>query len=73
MTISAFDVTPSEDLIQLNQEKMDNAYEKCEEQIKLFNQGTIELKAGCNKEQTLESNINGILSKIRDEVGELCR
>ncbi len=33
----------------------------------------LELKAGCDYEQTLESNINGILSRIRDDLGELCR
>jgi hypothetical protein len=39
----------------------------------MYNEGTLELKPGCDKDQTLESNINGILSKIRDEVGDLCR
>jgi len=31
------------------------------------------LKAGCDYEQTLESNLNGILSRIRDDLGEICR
>ena len=29
---------------------------------------TIELKAGCNTEQTLESFVTGILAKIREKV-----
>lgn len=33
--------------------------------------GTLELKAGCNNEQTLESYLNGELSKIRDKAGDI--
>lgn len=44
------------------------SYEKCKEQINKYSEGKLDLKAGCTAEQTLESNINGILSKNRDLV-----
>lgn len=47
------------------------SYDKCKEQINKFTEGKLELKPGCTAEQTLESNINGILSKNRDLVGRL--
>lgn len=31
------------------------------------------LKAGCNAEQTLESYLNGELSKIRDKAGDILK
>lgn len=68
MTISAFDVSPSPDLIISNEDVMRIAYEKCNDEIKKFEEGSLDLIAGCTAEQTLESNINGILSKNRDEV-----
>ena len=34
--------------------------------------GKLTLLAGCNEEQSLESMLNGILSKLRDSVGAMC-
>ena len=45
------------------------SYQKCNDQINQYTDGKLDLKAGCTAEQTLESNINGILSKNRDLVG----
>ena len=35
--------------------------------------GQADAGAGCTPEQTLESEINGLLSKIRDDAGEICK
>lgn len=38
-----------------------------------FKEGNLELRAGCNSDQTLESNLGGELSKIRETAGEILR
>lgn len=35
--------------------------------------GTIQMKAGCNADQTLESNMNGELSQIREKAGDVLK
>ena len=39
----------------------------------MFQNKTLQLKAGCDLDQTFENNINGILSSIRDQIGEICK
>lgn len=39
--------------------------------IKEYEAGDLVLKAGCNAEQTLESNLNKELSNIRGEAGDI--
>jgi len=41
--------------------------------IDIFKTGKIELKAGCNADQTLESELQGELSKIRETAGEILK
>ena len=38
-----------------------------------FNSGNLAPSPGCTMEQTLESEMNGLLSKIRDDAGEICK
>lgn len=41
--------------------------------IEKYKEGKLALKAGCNAEQTLESNLNGELSRIRDKAGDILK
>lgn len=40
--------------------------------ITLAKKGKLENKPGCDQEQTLEAMISGVLSKVREEVGQIC-
>ena len=41
--------------------------------IEKYNSGQLELKAGCNAEQSLEDGMNGELGKIRDKAGDMLK
>lgn len=71
-SIGISDVTPGADLKQKKEDKVEEAYAKCDELIDQFNKGKLETQPGCNEEQTLEAKIGGLLSKVREEVGEVC-
>jgi DNA-directed RNA polymerase III subunit RPC1 len=67
------DVYPREDLIKNKEELIKSSYAKCDLQIKSFENGEIELKAGMNAEQSLESQLNKTLSDVRDTLGSQLR
>ena len=71
-SIGINDVTPADDLKQKKEELVEIAYAKCDELIDLYNRGKLETQPGCNEEQTLEAKIGGLLSKVREEVGDVC-
>ncbi|CCH58170.1 hypothetical protein TBLA_0A03720 [Henningerozyma blattae CBS 6284] len=71
-SIGINDVTPDDKLKNLKENLVEIAYAKCDELIGLYNQGKLETQPGCNEEQTLEAKISGILSKVREEVGDIC-
>lgn len=71
-SIGISDVTPGENLKAKKEELVEIAYAKCDELIDLYNRGKLETQPGCNEEQTLEAKIGGLLSKVREEVGEVC-
>ncbi|OWB56094.1 hypothetical protein B5S28_g1985 [[Candida] boidinii] len=71
-SIGINDVTPSTELKLTKEELVEIAYKKCDELIELFKSGKLETQPGCNEEQTLEAKIGGLLSKVREEVGEVC-
>ncbi|KAG7693685.1 hypothetical protein KL933_004550 [Ogataea haglerorum] len=71
-SIGINDVTPGENLKNRKEELVEMAYRKCDELITLFKTGKLETQPGCNEEQTLEAKIGGLLSKVREEVGEVC-
>ncbi|KAH3683384.1 hypothetical protein WICPIJ_005642 [Wickerhamomyces pijperi] len=71
-SIGINDVTPGLELKSKKEEMVELAYAKCDELITLYNQGKLETQPGCNEEQTLEAKIGGLLSKVREEVGEVC-
>lgn len=66
------DVTPGAELKQKKELMVEQAYLKCDELIDQFNRGKLETQPGCNEEQTLEAKISGLLSKVREQVGDEC-
>lgn len=71
-SIGINDVIPGAELKQKKELMVEQAYLKCDELIDLFNRGKLETQPGCDEEQTLEAKIGGLLSKVREEVGEIC-
>lgn len=71
-SIGINDVTPGADLKTKKELMVEQAYAKCDELIDLYNRGKLETQPGCNEEQTLEAKIGGLLSKVREEVGDVC-
>lgn len=71
-SIGINDVTPAIELQQKKETMVEYAYKKCDELIDLYSRGKLETQPGCNEEQTLEAKIGGLLSKVREEVGEVC-
>ncbi|CDW89794.1 rna polymerase iii [Stylonychia lemnae] len=71
MSIGISDITSFEVHIQEKQKILDAGYVNYEKLIDQYKKGNLVLKAGCNPEQTLESFLNGELSKIRDKAVEI--
>ncbi|WPK24139.1 hypothetical protein PUMCH_001399 [Australozyma saopauloensis] len=71
-SIGINDVTPGSDLKDKKEVMVEQAYDKCDELIRLYNSGKLETQPGCNEDETLEAKIGGLLSKVREEVGEVC-
>lgn len=65
MTIGISDVTPFSKLIKAKRELISEGKEACEHYIKQYNSQTLELRPGCNAEQSLESYLAGHLGSIR--------
>lgn len=72
MSIGISDVTPF-GITEQKAEIIKKGYLKCEKFIEKYHLGKLNLKAGCNAEQTLESELNGILSDIREKAGKLLK
>jgi DNA-directed RNA polymerase III subunit RPC1 len=73
LSIGINDVTPFKQLNDAKRDLLDNGYKQCDDMIQVFKDGKLELKAGCNADQTLESNMQGELSKIRETAGEILK
>ncbi|KAK9494529.1 hypothetical protein V1508DRAFT_437908 [Lipomyces doorenjongii] len=71
-SIGINDVTPGNVLNSKKDVLVEKAYSACEDLIVRLKEGNLETKPGCNEEETLEMDISGILSKVREEVGEIC-
>ena len=69
-TIGLDDVTPDAKLLERMHEIVAKNYAKVDETIHQYNDGKLALRPGCNAEQTLESICSGLLSDIRDTVGD---
>eukprot|EP01035_Chromulina_nebulosa_P016810 gene16810-22294_t len=69
-SIGIDDVTPSKQILLLKSETLNRGLLDAESQIGLYTTGGIKLKPGCNALQSLESELNGILSKVREKCGD---
>lgn len=66
------DVYPSVELTARKLALIKEAEDKCTHLIEQFHAGDLQRDAGCDEEQTMEHNISGILSKVREAAGEAC-
>ena len=71
-SIGINDVQPSSDLQTQKEELVQEGYKECDQNIADYKMGKLENQPGCNAEQSLEAVISKILSKIRDDVGQIC-
>lgn len=71
-SIGIDDVTPGPRLRQRKEDLVAAGYTECDRNIEAFKRGELALQPGCSAEQTLESVLSGILSRIRDDCGQLC-
>ncbi|TDL29012.1 beta and beta-prime subunits of DNA dependent RNA-polymerase [Rickenella mellea] len=71
-SIGINDVIPGPRLSKSKDELVEAAYSTCVDLITQAKKGKLENKPGCNQEQTLEAMISGVLSKVRDKVGNMC-
>ncbi|ESQ42341.1 hypothetical protein EUTSA_v10012446mg [Eutrema salsugineum] len=66
------DVQPGEELREEREKIINKGYEDCGLKIRDFNEGRLQLKAGLDTAKSLESDITGILNRIREATGKLC-
>ena len=66
------DVTPGHRLQDEKGKVVNRGYDACDERIEAFKAGTLALQPGCDAEQTLEAEVLGILSTVRETAGNVC-
>jgi DNA-directed RNA polymerase III subunit RPC1 len=71
-SIGIDDVTPAQDLVDEKQRRIDEGYATCDDRIASYQKGTLTLQAGCNAEETLEAEVLGVLSSVREAAGNAC-
>jgi DNA-directed RNA polymerase III subunit RPC1 len=69
-SIGIDDVTPSPQLTKMKEDILRSGQKDANEQIDLYKSGKIKLKPGCDGLQSLESEVNGILGRIRERCGK---
>ncbi|CAJ0633518.1 5567_t:CDS:10 [Entrophospora sp. SA101] len=71
-SIGINDVQPGEQLREKKDHLIEMANKACDDLIELSKSGKLENQPGCNEGQTLEAHISGVLSKVRDDAGQIC-
>ncbi|KAL8872081.1 MAG: hypothetical protein Q9174_002232 [Haloplaca sp. 1 TL-2023] len=71
-SIGIGDVYPGGRLTEMKKTLVETAYAQCDLLIEKFQKGKLDKAPGCDEEQTLENLISGILSKVRQEAGNIC-
>lgn len=71
-SIGINDVYPSEQLNIKKSNLVKAAYDKVFAIIKKYQNGELKRDPGCDEEGTMENQISGILSKVRQECGDAC-
>lgn len=66
------DVIPGPILYEKKDVSIDQAYGKCDDLIDQAKKGLLDNAPGCDQDATLEQQISGTLSKVRDEAGKIC-
>ncbi|RDY11124.1 DNA-directed RNA polymerase III subunit 1, partial [Mucuna pruriens] len=71
-SIGIDDVQPKGILTYKKDETISDGYRKCDNLIEAFNKGKLELIAGCDAAQTLETMMTGVLDGLRGTAAEIC-
>ena len=71
-SIGISDVQPGQRLREKKKELVDKGYVNCDNYIDQFKENRLEKQPGCSAEETLEAVLNGELSQIREDAGQLC-
>ncbi|KAI8832364.1 hypothetical protein BC829DRAFT_426428 [Chytridium lagenaria] len=71
-SIGIDDVQPGDRLKEEKENKVKGGYDECDNLISQAQSGEMQSAPGCDLEQTLEASISKVLSKIRDDVGNIC-
>ncbi|EMR10057.1 hypothetical protein PNEG_01810 [Pneumocystis murina B123] len=71
-SIGINDVQPGVLLREKKESLVKAAYQSCDDLIHALSSGKLENQPGCDAEQTLEAKVSGILSKVREDVGQIC-
>lgn len=69
-SIGVSDVTPSDALQELKHKILSTGYDKADDNLRMYKDGSLELRPGCNLLQSLEEMMNGILGKLRESAGQ---
>lgn len=69
-SIGISDVSPSAKLKKVKFDILRVGYKKAEDAIRKYDEGTLELRPGCDLLQSLEEILNGILGKLRESAGQ---
>lgn len=71
-SIGIHDVYPGEKLTALKSSLVERAYAECDALIAKFKDGSLTRREGTDEEGTMENDISGILSRVRQQAGEYC-
>ena len=71
-SIGIDDVMPSDDLANRKNALLSNGYQNADTAIQDYRKGALKLKPGCDPLQSLESELNGLLGKLRETAGGEC-
>lgn len=63
---------PGPDLKLLKDDLVKKAYAACDDLINQAQLGRLENRPGCNRDETLEAGISAALSRVREQVGDVC-
>ncbi|EPY49320.1 DNA-directed RNA polymerase III complex large subunit Rpc1 [Schizosaccharomyces cryophilus OY26] len=71
-SIGISDVQPGQSLSLQKTDLVNKSYATSDDFIMQYAKGTLETQPGLDQEATLEAKISSTLSKVRDDVGEIC-
>eukprot|EP00520_Triparma_pacifica_P017062 CAMPEP_0118658354 /NCGR_PEP_ID=MMETSP0785-20121206/14522_1 /TAXON_ID=91992 /ORGANISM="Bolidomonas pacifica, Strain CCMP 1866" /LENGTH=1501 /DNA_ID=CAMNT_0006551363 /DNA_START=203 /DNA_END=4704 /DNA_ORIENTATION=- len=69
-SIGIDDVTPGLELQKIKHDILTEGYRSAEANITSFKEGKLQLRPGCNAEESLEEILNGLLGKLRESAGQ---